>query len=65
MTDEINIVLSRLDNLPKINIEIRDIEDNRQWYKKYIEFVPILMVNNEEVCHYFLDENKLMAAINA
>jgi hypothetical protein len=31
--------------------------------ERYDELVPVLLLNGEEICHYFLDEAKLRAAL--
>ena len=45
------------------SIVMRDIEDNAAWYERYREYVPVLEVEGEEVCHYFMDQSELMTAI--
>lgn len=46
-----------------VDVLMRDIEDHAHWYKCYHEYVPVLVVNDEEVCHYFLDSDELMSAL--
>jgi len=46
-----------------IEIDIRDIEDNPDWFRQYREYVPVLVVDDEEVCHYFMDEQALLNAL--
>ena len=46
-----------------IELELRDIEDREDWYRQYREYVPTIVVNNQEVCHYFLDTSELVEAI--
>ncbi len=50
---------------PGVKFEIveRDIEDQDHWYRRFREYVPVLVVNGEEVCHYFLDEDDLIKAL--
>ncbi|MBX2867913.1 MAG: glutaredoxin family protein [Acidiferrobacterales bacterium] len=40
-------------------LEIRDIEDSAEWYAQYREYVPTLVVNDQEVCHYFFNADEL------
>ena len=42
-----------------------DIENDSKWYDLYREYVPVLVVDGQEVCHYFLDEQELLDAISA
>ena len=45
------------------SVVMRDIEDSAAWYERYREYVPVLEVGGEEVCHYFMDQAELMDAI--
>ena len=40
-------------------IEVLEIEDRQDWLVKYREQVPVVVVDGEEVCHYFLDPDEL------
>lgn len=40
-------------------IEVLEIEDREDWLVYYREHVPVVVVNGEEVCHYFLDPAEL------
>ena len=46
-----------------VDIIMRDIDDQETWYQRYREYVPVLVVNNVEVCHYFFDSKELENAI--
>lgn len=46
-----------------VNVVTRDIDTDAQWYEYYREYVPVLVVNDEEVCHYFFDADALLSAI--
>ncbi len=46
-----------------ITLEIRDIEDSSDWYAHYREYVPTLVVNDQEVCHYFFNADELTEAL--
>ena len=50
---------------PGIEFEIveRDIEDEKHWYQRYREYVPVLVLNHQEICHYFLDKDELRSAL--
>ena len=46
-----------------IRVNMRDIDDDRQWNEKYGKFVPVLVVNGEQVCHYFFDCDEVRLAL--
>jgi thiol-disulfide isomerase/thioredoxin len=46
------------------DVEERDIEDSDHWYRRFREYVPVLVVDDEEVCHYFFDEQELIEALS-
>ena len=47
----------------RVQICLRDIESDANWYQRFREYVPVLVVNDEEVCHYFMDEQELLGAL--
>lgn len=55
--------LTELDIVDKVNVINCDIEDDARWFKRYREYVPVLVFNNEEVCHYFFDREELDSVI--
>ncbi len=44
-------------------LEVLDIEDREDWLEYYSDHVPVVVVNGEEVCHYFLDLEELEKAL--
>lgn len=48
----------------RFEIVARDIRDNPRWYRRYREYVPTLVLNRREICHYFLDTDELKAALS-
>jgi hypothetical protein len=36
-----------------------DIEEKDSWYQYYREYVPVLVLGETEVCHYFFDEGEM------
>ena len=46
-----------------LEIVKRDIEDNENWFNKYKELIPVLMLDEVEVSHYFFDPEVLTVAI--
>jgi thioredoxin reductase (NADPH) len=40
-----------------------DIEDSRELVEKWGSKVPVLCLGDKEICHFFLDNNALHAAL--
>jgi hypothetical protein len=55
--------LTEFDIVDKVNVVMCDIEDDPQWFEQYREYVPVLVVNDEEICHYFFDREDFDSAI--
>lgn len=45
------------------DIEVCDIEDRADWLAHFSDHVPVVVVNGQEVCHYFLDSEELEQAL--
>ena len=43
----------------QFELETRDIDRDPVLRERYNPQVPVLAINGEEVCHYFLDPDKL------
>ena len=41
----------------------RDIDEDEKWYARYREYVPTLVLEQEEICHYFFDRDELINAL--
>lgn len=54
-----------LDSGREYEIIGRDIEDDPRWYRRYREYVPVLVVDGREICHYFLDKDDLKEALKS
>jgi glutaredoxin len=63
MLRSLELFLTGLDHEISVNVTMRDIDDQETWYQRYREYVPVLVVNDEEVCHYFFDKEELENAI--
>ena len=49
----------------RANVSVRDVDTNPEWAELYGEAVPVLCVDNQEICRYHLDREavlKLFAA---
>ena len=47
-----------------LEVTMRDIDEDPGWLQRFNEYVPVLVVNNEEVCHYFLDSDALLESLS-
>lgn len=46
------------------DIESLDVDANPEWVKRFDELVPVLMLGDEEICHYFLDTAKVREVLS-
>ncbi|MDP3030800.1 MAG: glutaredoxin family protein [Rhodocyclaceae bacterium] len=46
-------------------IEVVDVDTRPDWVDRYDELVPVLILSGEEICHYFLDAERLRAALSS
>lgn len=44
-------------------VEVMDVDARPEWVDRYDELVPVLTLAGEEICHYFLDAERLHAAL--
>lgn len=44
-------------------LEVVDIDADPALARRYGELVPVLNLGDDEICHYFLDENALRACL--
>ncbi|HFB7484683.1 TPA: glutaredoxin family protein [Neisseria gonorrhoeae] len=40
-------------------LEVVDVDENPVLEEKYNELIPVLLAGDEEICHWFLDEDRL------
>ena len=45
------------------SVELRDVDSNPEWLARYDTLVPVLMLGNHEICHYHLDYEALVRAL--
>jgi len=48
----------------RIDIVKRDIEDNSLWFDRFHQLIPVLMLNDQQICHYFFDSEALTIALH-
>ncbi|MDO5059067.1 MAG: glutaredoxin family protein [Neisseria sp.] len=44
-------------------LDVFDVDEDEALEEKYNEFVPVLLLGNEEICHWHLDEAKLLEVL--
>ncbi|HHH43334.1 MAG TPA: glutaredoxin family protein [Gammaproteobacteria bacterium] len=50
--------------LPGFEVQLVDVDRDPELAKRYDEWVPVLCLGEEEICHYRLDEQALRAALH-
>lgn len=45
------------------SLEVLDVDADLELEEKYDELVPVLLLDGQELCHYFLDEAKVRAVL--
>jgi Ni2+-binding GTPase involved in maturation of urease and hydrogenase len=45
------------------SIVVQDVDTRPDWVDLYDERVPVLILEGEEICHYFLDAAQVCAAL--
>ena len=44
----------------RLELEVKDVDENEQWRNAYGELVPVVHYKGQEVCRYHLDRNSIM-----
>lgn len=60
-------MLAQLDELREplaFDVSVVEIDDDPALVARYGQWVPVLMGDNEEICHYFLDPSALGAYLS-
>ena len=52
------------DSRPSFSVDLVDIDSDADLADRYGHKVPVLVGGNEEICHYFLDEDQLARYLN-
>ncbi len=47
-----------------VAVRYRDIEERTDWFDHYREHIPVIVVDREEVCHYFFDSRSFRDALS-
>ena len=59
MKDEVLKYIEECGLQDAVTMHYNDIDDSTEWYRLYREYVPLIVVNSEEICHYFFDRQAL------
>lgn len=46
------------------SVEVVDVDTRPELVERFNELVPVLMLDDKEICHYFLDVERLRIALN-
>lgn len=46
------------------SVEVRDVDSRVEWVALYDELVPVLLLGEAEICHYFLDVERLCKVLS-
>jgi hypothetical protein len=60
LCDEARAVLLRLRAKRPFALEEIDIETDDALLRRHLERIPVICVDGEEVCHFFVDERALL-----
>jgi thioredoxin reductase (NADPH) len=44
-------------------VEVVDVDAHPEWVERYDQLVPVLTLAGEEICHYFLDLERLRTVL--
>ena len=61
LCDQMLAELSPYINLANVNLERIDIDEHPVWLSRYNALIPVLHVNDEPICKYYLDKQRLEA----
>lgn len=45
-------------------LQVIDIDESPQWLERYDELVPVLLLGELELCHYFLDTPRVREVLS-
>jgi hypothetical protein len=49
----------------KASLVVRDVDENAEWAERYGIYVPVLYVDETEICRYQLDRSKVIELLGA
>ena len=48
----------------EFSVEVMDVDAHPDWVVRYDQLVPVLVLGNEEICHYFLNTAKVREVLS-
>ncbi|WP_037587466.1 glutaredoxin family protein [Stenoxybacter acetivorans] len=48
----------------QFELTVIDVDSDAQLEARYNELVPVLLLNDAEICHWYLDEKALLSALS-
>ena len=63
LCDDARVVLERVQQRLGFTLSERDIEQDDRLLATYLERIPVVTIDGEEVFEYFVDETRLEAAL--
>lgn len=63
--DALAVIEAARPRLPAFALELRDIGADELLHDAYFERIPVLALDGEELCEYFVDEQTLVEAMHA
>ncbi len=63
MQHDLERFLDRSGHRRHVRVTMKDIDDNKDWFTRFREYVPVLVLDGEEICYYFFDEESVSDAL--
>lgn len=64
LCDDMLVALESQRDKHNFSIEVVDVDARPEWVERFDELVPVLMLEDKEICHYFLDVERLRLALS-
>ena len=64
LCEDMLAALQALRRSHSFELEILDIDEDPALQQRYDEWVPVLVRDGEEVCHYHFDRDRVLAALD-
>jgi thiol-disulfide isomerase/thioredoxin len=65
LCEEMYAALEPLAKVLGFTVNLIEIDDYPELEQQYREKIPLLMLGQQEICHYYLDEQALRAVLKA
>ncbi|MCK5718558.1 MAG: glutaredoxin family protein [Thiomargarita sp.] len=64
LCEEMQDALNKLQQRYSFSFNIINIDTDKQLKQRYNEWIPLLAAGEQEICHYYLDQNALLAYLD-